>query len=264
MKPNTVKRALKAGRVQIGTWVNTFSDPKIAQILATAGFDFIYIDMEHSCFSIETVGELCFAALLLGLTPIVRPPAKDAHLLSRPLDAGAMGLLVPHVDTQDEARAVVQAAKYPPLGERGLNLRGVHTGFAQGDGAGYVETMNEEILVLVQMESKQAIQNLDEILSIQGIDGAVIGRGDLSMDFGCPGQTNHPEVLKSVERMIDACLRHDKIPGLLVQDVESAKKWIAKGIRLVPYSNEVAMLMHTASHAVGNIRAFAEEAKGDS
>jgi 2-keto-3-deoxy-L-rhamnonate aldolase RhmA len=254
-----VKRALKKGNVQIGTWVNTFSTPHITQVLATTGFDFIYIDMEHSSFSIETVGELCFSALLSGLVPIVRPPAKDAHLLSRPLDAGAMGLLIPHVDTPEEARAVVQATKYPPLGSRGLNLRGVHTGFAQGNGETYVATMNEESLVLVQIESQQAIQNLDDILAIQGIDGAVIGRGDLSADFGYPGQTNHPEVLNGVELMIAACGRHHKIPGLLVQDVESAKTWIAKGIRLVPYSNEVAMLMHTATHAVNRIRAFVEE-----
>ena len=95
------------------------------------------------------------------------------------------------------------------------------------------------------------------ISSIEGIDGAVIGRGDLSSDFGVPGQTNHPEVLMSVERMISACRRHDKIPGLLVQDVDSAKTWIAKGIRLVPYSNEIAMLINTATDAVGQIRAFA-------
>ena len=109
MKPNNLKRALKQGEVQIGTWVNTLSTPKITQILATAGFNFIYIDMEHSSFSIETVGELCFAALLLGLTPIVRPPAKDFHLLSRPLDAGAMGLLIPH---SNEVAMLMHAATH--------------------------------------------------------------------------------------------------------------------------------------------------------
>ena len=262
MKLNNVKRALMKGHVQIGTWVNTFSTPHITQVLASAGFDFIYIDMEHSSFSIETVGELCFSALVMGLTPIVRPPSKDAHLLSRPLDAGAMGLLIPHVDTPEEALAIVQAVKYPPLGNRGINLRGVPTGFTPVDGKHFIETMNEEILIVVQLESKQAIQNLDEILSVQGIDGAVIGRGDLSTDMGYPGRTNHPEVLRSVELMIDACQRHHKIPGLLVQDLDSAKTWIAKGIRLVPYSNEVAMLMHTAAHAVSQIRAFAEEESG--
>jgi 4-hydroxy-2-oxoheptanedioate aldolase len=259
MKPNTVKRALIEGQVQVGTWVNTLATPKITQVLATAGFDFIYIDMEHSGFSIETVTDLCFAALSAGLVPIVRPPAKDAHLLSRPLDGGAMGLLVPHVDTPQEARAVIQAVKYPPWGERGLSLRGVHTGFGQGKGEEYTRTTNVETLVLVQLESKQALENIDKILSIEGIDGAVIGRGDLSIDLGVPGQTEHPEVLRGVDRMIAACRHHNKIPGLLVQTVASAREWIAKGIRLVPYSNEVAMLMNTATDAVAQIRPAVHE-----
>jgi 4-hydroxy-2-oxoheptanedioate aldolase len=259
MRPNTVKRALVEGQVQVGTWVNTLATPKITQVLATAGFDFIYIDMEHSGFSIETVTDLCFAALSLGLVPIVRPPAKDAHLLSRPLDGGAMGLLVPHVDTPQEAQAVIQAVKYPPWGQRGLSLRGVHTGFGPGKGEEYTRAMNAETLVMVQIESRQGLENIDEILAIDGIDGAVIGRGDLSIDLGVPGQTEHPEVLSGVERMISACRRHNKIPGLLVQNVASARQWIAKGIRLVPYSNEVAMLMDTASDAVAQIRLAARE-----
>ena len=116
MRENKVKRALMNGEVQIGTWVNTFRTPHIAQMLATAGFDFMYIDMEHSVLSIETVGDLCYAALAAGLVPIVRPPAKEAHLLTRPLDGGAMGLLIPHVDTKEEAEAVAKAVRYPPLG----------------------------------------------------------------------------------------------------------------------------------------------------
>ena len=123
MRPNKVKRALNNGEVQIGTWVNTLRTPVIAQIVATAGFDFMYIDMEHSCLSIETVGDLCFAALSVGLVPIVRPAGKDPHLMTRPLDNGAMGLLIPHVDTREEAEGVIRAVKYPPRGERGMNLR---------------------------------------------------------------------------------------------------------------------------------------------
>ena len=259
MRSNRVKRALVEGQVQVGTWVNTLATPKITQILATAGFDFIYIDMEHSGFSIETVTDFCFAALSAGLVPIVRPPAKDGHLLSRPLDGGAMGLLVPHVDTPQEAEAVIQAVKYPPWGQRGLSLRGVHTGFGQGKGEEYTRATNAETLVLVQIESRQALQNIDEILSIDGIDGAVIGRGDLSIDLGFAGQTEHPDVLRGVERMIASCRRYNKIPGLLVQTVDSAREWIAKGIRLVPYSNEVAMLMNTATDAVAQIRLAARD-----
>lgn len=258
MTPNRVKRALKDGRVQIGTWLTTISSPQLPRMLATAGFDFVYIDMEHSAFSIETVGSLCSAAQCAGLVPIVRPPAKEAHLLSRPLESGAMGLLVPHVDTRAEAEAAVRAIRFPPLGDRGFNTQTVHTGFAGASAEEYARWAHEETLLIVQIESERGIGNIDEILSVDGVDGAVVGRGDLSADLGLIGQTNHPEVHRRVELLIDACSRHEKIPGLLVQDVDSARRWISRGIRLVPYSNEVTLLMNAASTAIGEIRAHAE------
>lgn len=258
MRQNKVKRALMQGEVQVGTWVTTLRTPQIARMVATAGFDFLYIDMEHSCFSIETVGDLCFAALAAGLVPIVRPPAKDPHLLSRPLDSGAMGLLIPHVDTREEAEAVIKAIRFQPDGERGINLMGPHTDFSRANCEEYIKSTHAETLLLVQIESDTGINNLDEILSVEGVDGGVIGRADLSVDLGLPGQTNHPEIVRRVEMLIEACRRHKKIPGLLVQDVATAKEWISKGIRLVPYANEVSLLVNAGERAVSEIRNFAK------
>jgi len=255
MRLNQVKRALQEGQVQIGTWVTTLRSPQLPQILRSAGFDFIYIDMEHSDFSIETVGDLCSAALAHGLTPIVRPPAKEAHLLTRPLEVGAMGLLLPHVDTAQEARDAVCAVKFPPLGKRGFNVRTVHTAFLAADPKKYARAVNAETLLIVQIESRRGVRNLDSILAVDGVDGAVIGRGDLSTDLGVMGEWDHPEVMRGVETMIGACRRRKKIPGLLVPDVRSAEYWIRKGIRLVPYSNEVTMLMTAATAGVTAIRA---------
>jgi 4-hydroxy-2-oxoheptanedioate aldolase len=260
MRPNKVKRALMQGEIQVGTWVTTLRTPQIAQMIATAGFDFMYIDMEHSCLSIETVGDLCFAALAAGLVPIVRPSGKDPHLLTRPLDNGAMGLLIPHVDTRAEIEAVLKAIRFPPAGERGINLMGPHTGFGRAKGDEYVQATHAETLLLVQIESDRGIGNLDQILSADGVDGAVVGRADLSTDLGLPGQTNHPEVVRRVEMLIAACHRHKRIPGLLVQDVASAKEWIAKGVRLVPYANEVSLLVNAGARAVNEIRSFAKGA----
>jgi 2-keto-3-deoxy-L-rhamnonate aldolase RhmA len=257
LRHNKVKQALLRGEVQVGTWVTTLRTPQIAQMIATAGFDFLYIDMEHSCFSIETVGDLCFAALAAGLVPIVRPPAKDPHLLSRPLDSGAMGLLIPHVDTREEAEAVIKAIRFQPNGERGINLMGPHTAFTRAKAEEYVRSTHAETLLLVQIESDTGIKNLDEILSVEGVDGGVIGRADLSTDLGLPGQTNHPEIVRRVEMLIEACRRHKKIPGLLVQDVATAKEWISKGVRLVPYANEVSLLVNAGEQAVREIRSFA-------
>lgn len=257
MTPNAVKRALYAGKVQIGTWVTTLRSPQLPQILRSAGFDFIYVDMEHSGFSIETVGDLCAAAVSHGLIPIVRPPAKDPHLLTRPLEVGAMGLLLPHVDTAEEAREAVRAVKFPPMGERGFNIQTVHSGFRPSGAKEYARTFNEETLLIVQIESRRGARNLDAILSVDGIDGAVIGRGDLSSELGFFGETTHPQVLSRVDAMINTCRRRKKIPGLLVPDLKSATHWMDRGVRLVPYSNEVTILMTAAADAIGQIRAYA-------
>ena len=256
MISNRVKAALESGKIQIGTWVTTLGVPQLPVILASAGLDFIYLDMEHSSFSIETIGGMCAAALGRGLVPIVRPPAKEPHLLTRPLESGALGLLIPHVDTADEAKAAVRATKFPPMGERGFNVQTVHTGFVMADPQEFARASNAATLLIVQIESDQGIRNLDEILGVDGIDGAVVGRGDLSADLGLFGQTKHPEVVRRVEAMIRACRTHKKFAGLLVPDLASAKEWIDKGIRLVPFSNDVTLLMSAVAKAITEIRTY--------
>jgi 2-keto-3-deoxy-L-rhamnonate aldolase RhmA len=134
-------------------------------------------------------------------------------------------------------------------------VRTVHTGFLAADPQAYARAVNEETLLLVQIESRRGVRNLDVILAVPGVDGAVIGRGDLSTDLGVMGEWEHPAVLRSVEAMIRACQRHRKIPGLLVPDIRSAEHWIGRGIRLVPYSNEVSLLMGATAAGVAAIRA---------
>lgn len=168
-----------------------------------------------------------------------------------------MGLLLPHVETAQEAREAVCAVKFPPLGKRGYNVRTVHTGFRAADPKTYARAANEETLLIVQIESRRGVRNLEAILAVGGVDGAVIGRGDLSADLGVMGEWDHPAVLRGVEAMIRACQRHKKIPGLLVPDVRAAEYWIGKGIRLVPYSNEVTLLLTAATAGIGAIRAYA-------
>jgi 2-keto-3-deoxy-L-rhamnonate aldolase RhmA len=255
MRTNRVKLALHEGRVQVGTWIHTLGSRQLPRVLATAGYDYVLIDMEHSAFSIETVADLCQAATAAGLLPVVRPPAKQAHLISRPLDNGAVGIWAPHVDTREDAEAVVRAAKFPPLGERGSQPPNANTDFASFAAAQYMADANRETLVMVQIESRQALNNLDAILTTPGVDGACVGRGDLSADLGVAGARDHPEVLAGVEAMIAACRRHGRIPGLLVQDVPDARAWIAKGIRMVSYSSEVMVLRDAARAALAEIRA---------
>jgi 4-hydroxy-2-oxoheptanedioate aldolase len=257
MRVNHVKHALQEGKVQVGTWIHTLGSLQVPQVLATAGFDYLKIDMEHSSLSIETVGNLCFAALNAGLTPIVRPAGTDHHHISRPLDNGAMGILMPHVDTREQAEAVVRAVKFPPLGVRGSQPPNVHTNFGPSKVADHMAASNMETMILVQIESPQAIANIDEIMSVPGVDGATVGRGDLAAELGVGGQRDHPDVLAGVEAMVAAALRHGKIPGLLVQNVAEADEWIGKGVRLITYASETILMRLAGERAVQDIRAAA-------
>jgi 2-keto-3-deoxy-L-rhamnonate aldolase RhmA len=253
MRENHVKRALQDGRVQVGTWIH-MGAVEVPRILATSGFDYVNIDMEHSAFSIETTSKLCSAAMAAGLTPIVRPSGRDHHLVSRPLDGGAMGVLMPHTDTREEAETAVRASKFPPVGARGSHPPNVHTDFGPMNATEYMARSNEESLVLIQIESEAALRNLDEILSVDGVDGATVGRGDLAADLGVTGGRDDPRIVEAVEAVIAACLRNDKIPGLLVQEAEEAKRWISQGVRLVTFSSEVGILRNAASAALEDIR----------
>jgi len=262
LKENFMKKKLKNGEVVIGTWILGIRTPYITKIIANAGFDYVQIDMEHSGMSMETVADLCFTASLSGLVPVVRPSGKAQYLVSRPLDCGALGLLIPHVDKPEEAEAIVRWAKYPPLGERGAMVQGVPAGFEKRDSKEFINTANEETFISVQIESKKAIQNIDQILSVKGVDAAVIGRGDMSLDLGFPGQEMHPKIIEYYEILIDACQRHDKIPCMMVPDMETAAYWIKKGVRHVTFGTEFTILMQTYQESASKLRSVIKDVMG--
>ncbi|HET6152107.1 MAG TPA: aldolase/citrate lyase family protein [Marmoricola sp.] len=254
MRENAVKAALARGEVQVGTWLHTLGMPQTIQVLATAGFDFVYIDMEHSAFSIETVAGMCAAGLHAGIVPLVRPTAHEFHLVSRPLDNGALGVLMPHVDTGEDAAAAVRSALFVPDGDRGSQPTSNHMDFAAVDVAEHMRRFNEECLVIVQIESRIALDNLDAILATPGVDGATVGRGDLAIDLGHPGERDHPEVTQAVHDTIAACRRHGKAPALLVFDPDDAATWIKAGVRMVAYSSELVLLREAARSALADVR----------
>ncbi len=259
-RSNSVKRALAEGRVQIGTWIHVLGHPSVPQVIATAGFDFVHVDMEHSPFSTDTVGHLCAAAYGAGLMPFVRPPTREAHHIGRALDSGAMGVLVAHIDTPEEADAVVRAAKFPPRGLRGSQPPSPHMGYGKANAGEANPAQDRESLVLVQIESARAVENVDAILAVDGVDGASVGRGDLSAALGVAGQRNHPDVLAGVHAMIAGARRHGKTPALLLNDLSEADEWIAAGVRLLTYGGDAIFLRTAAEAAATHLRASAAAA----
>lgn len=192
---NRFKAALRAGERQIGLW-HTFASPDVAELMATCGYDWILMDTEHSPVGPAEALAFLRAVAPYPVTGVVRPGWNDAVEIKKLLDAGAQTLLIPYVQTPDEARAAVAAVTYPPSGIRGV--AGVTRATRYGAIANYAERANDEICLLVQVETRDALAQIEEIASVDGVDGVFIGPADLAASFGYPGQPSHPEVKAAI------------------------------------------------------------------
>lgn len=232
MLGNTVKRKLAAGKSVVGIWVGT-SDPRLIELCGIAGFDYVVIDAEHSPISERTCEELVRAAEVHGLTSIVRVPDNREKVILRYLDVGALGIIVPQIKSREDAERAVRAARYAPMGQRGMSA-----GRLSGYGASmniqdYVERINQETVVILQIEHKQAVDQLAEILAVEGVDAFEIGRADLSQSLGLPGNGTRPEVAAYVQRAVEGILGAGRVLGDTTDDPEEARALLARGYRMV-------------------------------
>ena len=210
---NRIKQALQSGQSVVGTMVVEIRQPAVMQLLANAGFDFVIIDNEHGPFNIETIAELSRAAIYVGLTPIVRIPDLAYPYVAQSLDSGAQGIMQPRVYDATQVRQAVEMMKYPPLGRRGSALSRGYTRFRSGSTAAAMEAANQETILFVQIETREAIDNIDEILAIPGVDVAFVGPNDLSIALGVPGQLDAPEMRDALNEVVGACARHVVVCG---------------------------------------------------
>jgi 2-keto-3-deoxy-L-rhamnonate aldolase RhmA len=225
------------------------------KILASASFDFVIIEMEHTDFSMETVAILAMLARECGIAPIVRPPGTmKPHDLTRPLDAGAQGLLLPSVDTPEDLERIVKATKYHPIGNRPMNLRGPHTDYHAGKPREIIDHLNRETVSVAMIETRAAIDNLDRILQVRGLDCIMIGPDDLSQDLGVPGELQAPVLLEAYEEIFAKCKAAGIPYGLSAQSPEMARTWVSKGCTWIPYQNDAAMVLNAARAVVPQLR----------
>lgn len=243
MKPNLLRTRLLAGQPVVGTMVQEVTSPFIVHALVNAGFDFVYVDMEHGRFNLETAAGLIQTIRLTDMAPLVRVPDNQYHLIARVLDAGARGVMIPRVETREQAEKAVQAVRYPPLGQRGLAVARGHNDYKRQDSIVFSQEANRENLVIVQIESKQAVECVDEIVSVPGVDIALIGPGDLSQSLGITLKMDHPDMVAAIEKVIAACKRHDVIVGLHVGDLKAIKYWSQNGILLLSGSSDLDILL---------------------
>ncbi|MGB9499238.1 MAG: HpcH/HpaI aldolase family protein [Dissulfuribacterales bacterium] len=232
---------LRNDRCTIGSWI-TLAHPAIAEIMAKSGFDWLTIDMEHSVITIREAEELIRVIDLCGAAPLVRLSANDPVQIKRVMDAGSHGVIVPMVNSAPEAEQAVTAVRYPPEGRRGVGLaraQGYGTHFDQ-----YLNWVNKNALVIVQVEHIKAVDNLEAILSVEGVDGYIIGPYDLSGSLGVPGQFDHPLMKNAMQRIEEVGKNSGKAPGIHIIEPkpDELKSRIEQGYRFVAYSLDIRML----------------------
>ena len=242
--PNHTKQQLDAGKLALGMGMRALRTVDAGMIAKTCGFDWLFIDMEHSAMDVDLASQVAIAALPLGITPIVRVPGKEHHHASRLLDSGAQGIVVPHVDTVEEAERVVAHCKYPPVGHRSVVGALPQFGYEAMSVGESTRVANTETLVIVMVETPTAIDNADTIAAVPGIDVVLIGTNDLCAELGIPGQFADARVEDAYRKVIAACKKHGKHPGMGgVYDPKLLDKYIGYGMRFILGGGDLGFLM---------------------
>src|SRR5712692_2549719 len=230
MRENRLKRMWEEGKPALGGWL-TLPSSFSAEIFAHAGFDWLCIDMQHGLIDYQVAVTMLQAISTTDTVPIVRVPWNEHGIIMKSLDAGAYGVIVPLVNTRAEAEAAVAACRYPPLGVRSHGpIRAAYYA-----GRDYIAHANDEVLCIVQIETKEAVDNLDAILSVPGVDATYIGPADLSISLGLPpaSDRDEPTFVDAVQRVLDACRRHNVVPGAHAANPAVARKRLDQGFLML-------------------------------
>lgn len=259
---NLAKRKLAAGELVLCMGLRQARTADIAMIAAAAGFDSIYVDMEHSPISLESCSTLCIGALAAGITPLVRVPGHDVHMATRVLDGGALGVIFPHVDTAEQARAVADACRYPPLGHRSVMGSGPALGYRALPLGEVNAAGNADTLLIVMLETPAGIANADAIAAVPGIDMLLIGSNDLSTEMGIPGELRHPKLREAFAAAAAACKTHKKVLGIggVRGDLELQTELYRMGGTFIIAGNDTNYLAAAARADAKALRAIAEKA----
>lgn len=252
---NSAKQRLQANQPAIGFSIRQSRTVDVAQIAKTCGYDWLFIDMEHGALDLETAAQISVAALGVGIAPIVRVPGFEHHHATRALDAGALGIVVPHVDTAEQARRVADQCRFPPTGHRSIPGGLPQLAFESMPLAQAMAKVDAMTLLVVMLETRDAIANADAIAAVDGIDVLLIGSNDLAADMGIPGQFAHAKLDEAYGVVIDAAKRHGKHAGLGgIYEEKLMGHFIRKGCRLVLGGSDLAFMMAGARSRAAFLR----------
>ena len=257
MKTNTVKQALAEGKVQLGTGFGQLRSPEVPRALAAAGFHWAFVDTEHGGFDLETVQDICRVSNMAGLCPVVRVGDLQYTLVARALDCGAQGIVFPRVESPELLEKAVSWTKFPPLGVRGYGLGPNQTDYEPLNFNQVIEHVNKNTMVVLQIETKRAVEAREELLAVKGIDAVMMGPADLSISLGVPGDFQHAKMVEAMSAVRDSCERHGVAPGTQTRTPELARFWKERGMRFLGCSNELSMILERGRELVGMINAQA-------
>ncbi len=254
MRINTVKQALKEGKTQFGCNTSMLRSPEVPRILAAAGLDWSYLDSEHGGFDLETLQDLIRAANEAGLCPIVRVADLQYALVARALDCGAQGVLFPRVESPELLEKAISWTRFPPEGVRGYGLQPTHVGYEAVGMPDIIAHANANTMVVLQIETKTALERIDELLSVPKIDAVMIGPADLSISLGVAGQFEHPTLVAAIEKIRDACNRHGIAPGIHMRSLKLVQYWRDRGMLFLSCNSEIGFMLEKATETVAALK----------
>jgi 2-dehydro-3-deoxyglucarate aldolase/4-hydroxy-2-oxoheptanedioate aldolase len=264
VKNNRFQRILREGGTPQGHMMMEFGTRGIAKILEAAGLDYVIIDMEHTGFDAERIADLLAWLKATDIAPFVRIPQAHYHFIARTMDAGALGIMAPNVETAEHAKSIVDAMKYAPLGKRGVGLGTAHNDYVAPDPQTYFEFANRNTTVICQIESVTGLANLDAIAGIQGVDVLWVGHYDLSQSMGIPGQFLDPRFQEALRTVVDAADRHGKLAGVQPGTMEQAESWWRLGFRVLSWKTDIALYRAALENELQQLRKLVIQARTDS
>lgn len=255
MRVNAVRQALKAGQVQLGLNFGQIRSAEIPRLLAAAGFHWAFLDLEHGHFDFGIVNDICRVAHLVNFCPLVRVADIQYSLVARALDCGAGGIVFPRMEDPKLLETALSWTKFPPAGVRGYGLMAPHTDYEPHTFSGMIEHVNDNVLTVLQIESRRAVEACDEILSVPGIDAVMIGPADLSISMGVPGEFQHPVMIEAIETIRGSCERNGVVPGIQTRSVPQARYWKERGMRFIGCGSEIGFLFEKAKETASALLA---------
>ncbi len=254
MHVNHVKKALKEGKLQLGCSFAQLRSPAVATILGKAGLNWCYLDAEHGPFDFPTLQDLCRASIAAGMAPIVRIADVQYDLVARSLDCGAMGVLLPRVESPDVLERAVSWAFLPPKGVRGYGLTQHNVDYEAVTLPQIIQHVNDNTMVVFQIETQTALDRRDELTAVPGVDAVMVGPADLSISLGIPGQFEHPKLIEAIDKIIESCNKHGVAPGIHMRPLHLAKFWRDRGMRFLSTGGDALWLYDKASEAMKELR----------